>query len=68
MMPVDAQRVPGRPIVGVSLRVKSLDFILQLHIPGTAVLKKQNRVVSAFVRPESANGLWIEFWAPGSLQ
>jgi membrane associated rhomboid family serine protease len=68
MMPVDGQVVPGRPIVGVSLRVKSLDFILQLHIPGTVVIKKQNRVVSAFVPPESANGLWIEFWAPGSLQ
>lgn len=68
MLPADRQVVPGRPIVGVSVRVKSLDFILHLNPAGMSLLSRKNRIVSAFVPPERANGLWIEFWAPGSLQ
>jgi membrane associated rhomboid family serine protease/catechol 2,3-dioxygenase-like lactoylglutathione lyase family enzyme len=66
MMPADRALVPGRPVIGVSVRVKSLDFILGLHIPDMHVVTKQKRIVSAFVPPARANGLWIEFWAPGS--
>ncbi|HEX5070552.1 MAG TPA: rhomboid family intramembrane serine protease [Vicinamibacterales bacterium] len=66
MMRAERQMVPGRRVVGVSIRTKSLDFIRQLHIPAMPIVMKNNRIVSAFVQPDRANGLWIEFWAPGA--
>jgi len=63
MMPADRQVVAGRRVVGASVRVRSLDFILNLHLAGTTVLTKRGRVLSAFVPPPLASGLWLEFWA-----
>jgi catechol 2,3-dioxygenase-like lactoylglutathione lyase family enzyme len=64
LLPADRQRVPGRKIVGVTLRVRDLSTL-------EAVLTRAGRSVSArvetprgasvFVPPDRAHGLWIEF-------
>jgi len=64
LLPATSERVPGRRIVGATVKVKSLDFILHVKLGQTlpVIVKRDAAIASAFVPPELAHGLWLEFW------
>jgi catechol 2,3-dioxygenase-like lactoylglutathione lyase family enzyme len=64
LLPADRQLVPGRRIVGVTLRVRTLAALET--VLGRAGERAPQRVpspggASVFVPPDRARGLWIEF-------
>ena len=58
------QRVPGRPIVGVTIGVTSLAATRRALRAGGVTAVASGR--SLFVPPTAANGLWIEFREAGA--
>jgi len=64
LLPATSERVPGRRIVGATVKVKSLDFILHVKLGQTlpVIVKRDAAIASAYVPPELAHGLWLEFW------
>jgi hypothetical protein len=71
LLPASRERVPGRRVVGATVRVKNLDFILhaQLGQKLPVIVRRDRGIASAFVPPELAYGLWLEFWtAPADIR
>jgi catechol 2,3-dioxygenase-like lactoylglutathione lyase family enzyme len=64
LLPGSHQRVKGRPIVGVTLRVKDLGIARAvLRSQGIAVSAEGAGSTSVFVPPDRCHGLWLEFRA-----
>lgn len=60
-LPADRQRVKGRPIVGATVRVKSAAAARRVIESAGIAVRGAAGAASAFVAPEAANGLWLEF-------
>ena len=64
LLPGARQRVPGRPIVGATLRVRDLTLLQRALAKGTWRLPPvvhTTHHASVFVPPDLAHGLWLEF-------
>jgi hypothetical protein len=60
-LPADRQQVKGRPIVGATVRVKSAAAARRVIESAGIAVRVAPGGASAFVAPEAANGLWLEF-------
>ena len=61
LLPASRQLAAGRPIVGATLRVRSLDAARRaLARGGVATRETPAAARSVFVPPEAAHGLWLE--------
>jgi hypothetical protein len=64
LLPIDRQRVPGRPIVGATLRVRSLAALEAVLARGGLPVPEREHTPqgeSIFLRPPETHGLWLEF-------
>lgn len=64
LLPADRQRVPGRRIVGATVRVRSIAAVeAALKRGGVPVPPRVTNgdATSVFVPPDEAQGLWLEF-------
>lgn len=61
LLPAEEQRVPGRSIVGATLRVRSVEVARAVLADAGTGLRAARGGQSVFVAPDAANGLWIEF-------
>lgn len=60
-LPGSRQQVKGRPIVGATVRVKSVDTARRVIEKSGITVRAIPEAKSVFVAPDSANGLWLEF-------
>jgi hypothetical protein len=60
-LPAERQQVKGRPIVGATVRVKSAAAARRVIESAGIAVRVAPGGASAFVAPEAANGLWLEF-------
>jgi catechol 2,3-dioxygenase-like lactoylglutathione lyase family enzyme len=62
LLPAARELVPGRRVVGATVRVRSLAFVERLRPGGVAPTVVRGALgASVFLKPELANGLWLEF-------
>lgn len=64
LLPADRQRVSGRPIVGATLRVRSLAAVEAVLSRGRLPVPERVATpqgASVFLPPALTNGLWLEF-------
>jgi len=69
LLPAARELVPGRRVMGATVRVRSIAFVERLRPGGVApIVVRRTQGSSAFVKPEVANGLWLEFKEPAPAQ
>lgn len=62
LLPAARELVPGRRVVGATVRVRSIAFVERLRPGGIApTVVRRADGASVFVKPEGANGMWLEF-------